>query len=182
MTTNDQDGAPGIMQFMTGVAVCVSDRVSRVLEQNSTCLELCGNRVGTECERACTTVESGRVPVRGISVPQRRPMPGGKSECVSIANGDKIMTILLPRDAEEKNELAGLARFGLTPREIEIIGWVVSGMTNNEICKRLAISKSTLKTHLNNLYRKMPVEVADQYRKRGYLTRGNMLTTTPVKE
>jgi len=46
-------------------------------------------------------------------------------------------------------------RFGLTPRELEITSAVVSGLSNKEIAKKLALSEDTVKHHLTNIFDKM---------------------------
>ncbi len=43
----------------------------------------------------------------------------------------------------------------LTPRESQIIRFVASGLRNAEVGERLAISESTVKTHLNNIFQKL---------------------------
>ena len=47
--------------------------------------------------------------------------------------------------------------FGLTPRELEIIGAIVSGYTNKDIAQRFAISADTVKRHLTNIFDKLGV-------------------------
>lgn len=44
---------------------------------------------------------------------------------------------------------------GLTRRESEIISFVILGYSNKYITEELAISRATLKSHLNNIYRKI---------------------------
>ncbi|MBE7706937.1 MAG: response regulator transcription factor [Cyanobacteria bacterium SIG30] len=46
----------------------------------------------------------------------------------------------------------------LTQREIEILSYVAKGNSNNEIAKKLFIKDTTIKTHLNNIYKKLNVE------------------------
>jgi DNA-binding NarL/FixJ family response regulator len=46
----------------------------------------------------------------------------------------------------------------LTPREIEIIRLVASGLRNKEIADRLAISEGTVKIHLHRSYEKLNVD------------------------
>jgi DNA-binding CsgD family transcriptional regulator len=46
---------------------------------------------------------------------------------------------------------------GLTPREIEILGLVASGMTNAQIAKELFVSPRTVETHLTSIYHKLGV-------------------------
>ncbi|BCK59123.1 response regulator [Nocardia wallacei] len=45
----------------------------------------------------------------------------------------------------------------LTPREIEIAGYVASGLTNAEIGRELYISAGTVKTHVASIQRKLQV-------------------------
>ena len=51
-------------------------------------------------------------------------------------------------------ELAYYREKGLTKRETEIVSLAIQGNSNCGICEMLSISKATLKTHLNNVYRK----------------------------
>jgi DNA-binding NarL/FixJ family response regulator len=45
----------------------------------------------------------------------------------------------------------------LSNREKEIIGCVADGLRNSEVAKRLSIGESTVKTHLNNIFRKLQI-------------------------
>ncbi|WP_028936607.1 response regulator [Pseudonocardia spinosispora] len=42
----------------------------------------------------------------------------------------------------------------LTPREIEVLGLIAEGLTNRQIARRLVISETTVKTHINHLFTK----------------------------
>jgi DNA-binding NarL/FixJ family response regulator len=46
----------------------------------------------------------------------------------------------------------------LTPREIDLVRMVASGLRNKEIAARLFITEGTVKTHLHNIYRKLQLE------------------------
>jgi DNA-binding NarL/FixJ family response regulator len=48
-------------------------------------------------------------------------------------------------------------QFGLTPRELEIIGVILGGYSNNDIATRFAISEKTVKHHLTNIFDKLGV-------------------------
>lgn len=50
-----------------------------------------------------------------------------------------------------------LARYGITPREREIISLISAGSTNQEVADRLFISQATVKDHNYNIFRKMGV-------------------------
>jgi DNA-binding NarL/FixJ family response regulator len=53
--------------------------------------------------------------------------------------------------------LRGPADVALTPREREIIRLVALGLRNAEVATKLFISDETVKTHLNNIFRKLGV-------------------------
>lgn len=48
-------------------------------------------------------------------------------------------------------------KFGLTPREIEIVSAVVAGFANKEIAEYFKISEDTVKHHLSNIFDKLGV-------------------------
>jgi DNA-binding NarL/FixJ family response regulator len=48
-------------------------------------------------------------------------------------------------------------KFGLTPRELEIVSAVVAGYTNKDIAAHYKISEDTVKHHLSNIFDKLGV-------------------------
>ncbi len=46
----------------------------------------------------------------------------------------------------------------LTGRELEVLRWIASGLTNREIAERMIISEKTVKTHVSNLLGKLGLE------------------------
>jgi two-component system, NarL family, nitrate/nitrite response regulator NarL len=52
---------------------------------------------------------------------------------------------------------AGSRRFGLTPREMQILEGLVEGFTNKEIARRLSISEQTVKHHVSSIFDKTGV-------------------------
>lgn len=53
-------------------------------------------------------------------------------------------------------------RFGLTPRESEVLALMCQGLSNQEITERAFIGINTVKTHIRTLYRKIQVESRSQ--------------------
>jgi len=49
-----------------------------------------------------------------------------------------------------------------TPRELEVLGWVAAGLTNEQIAEQLVVGLSTVKKHINNLYAKLGVATRTQ--------------------
>src|SRR5690349_14404546 len=45
----------------------------------------------------------------------------------------------------------------LTPREMEIFGYLADGQTNGEIASRCWVSENTVKFHLKNIFRKLGI-------------------------
>lgn len=44
---------------------------------------------------------------------------------------------------------------GFTPRQAEIVDLIAGGMADKEIARRLGVSVSTIRTHLQRLYREI---------------------------
>jgi LuxR family maltose regulon positive regulatory protein len=53
-----------------------------------------------------------------------------------------------------------------TPRELEVLGWIGEGLSNEQIAERLVVGVSTVKKHINNLYAKLEVASRTQAIKR----------------
>src|SRR5262245_10551256 len=59
--------------------------------------------------------------------------------------------------SKQANAEGDIARFGLTRREVQIIGALVDGQTNKDIAGTFGISEYTVKHHLTNIYDKLGV-------------------------
>lgn len=101
----------------------------------------------------------------------------GKSECLYIffgsqsvfeVNGDLLSLImphvdntlrkikyLEPSDVNSSSKDVNLS--GLSERELEVIDWIKSGKTNQEIGLILNISQNTVKSHLKRIFQKLNV-------------------------
>jgi DNA-binding NarL/FixJ family response regulator len=57
---------------------------------------------------------------------------------------------------------SGEAPFGLTPRETEVLGLLVEGLSQPEIAERLSLSPKTVGTHIQRIMGKMGVKSRTQ--------------------
>jgi DNA-binding NarL/FixJ family response regulator len=72
----------------------------------------------------------------------------------------KLLTRVVKNLRQRVDELEGSPselRDVLSDREHEVVVWAVQGMTNREIATQLGISAKTVKTHLQNVFRKLNV-------------------------
>ena len=58
---------------------------------------------------------------------------------------------------QSTNDEARQRKFGLTPRELEVVGCIVEGCSNRDIAKQFTISEETVKRHLSNIFDKTGV-------------------------
>ncbi len=54
-------------------------------------------------------------------------------------------------------ELPQRKTFGLTPRELEVVGSIVEGCSNRDIARQFSLSEETVKRHLSNIFDKTGV-------------------------
>ncbi len=72
--------------------------------------------------------------------------------------GDREVSDLatLLRDLSQKlGDAEPRRNFGLTQREVEVIGLVTEGCSNREVASRLSITEDTVKRHLTNIFDKV---------------------------
>jgi len=71
----------------------------------------------------------------------------------SVSNLVQYLRMLVQSSGEEARQ----KKFGLTPRELEIVSAVVAGYANKEIAEYFKISEDTVKHHLSNIFDKLGV-------------------------
>jgi len=65
-------------------------------------------------------------------------------------------TLLIERTGRAAHAMAPAPR--LTPRQVEILGWIAAGKTDDCIAELLGVSRRTVGKHLQNMYRRLGVE------------------------
>ena len=148
------------------LGVCIKDQNREVLFQNECSQNTCGNLTGTICTKACMSLyhqmEECAAVSEGMKLFKNVDIDGSKVDAMIVNDGSQIMTFLYPLD-ETEDKFQKQAEFfeqrGLTRSEARIMQMVLQGMSNAQIAEKLFISKATLKTHLNNAYKKLPASM-----------------------
>jgi DNA-binding NarL/FixJ family response regulator len=92
----------------------------------------------------------------GVYLP---PLP----ESVAAQHDDDIWIGLdAPDPAREMDDADTGMALGLSPRQLDVLRLLVDGKANKEICRRLNLSESTIKTHLTAIFRKLRVRTRTQ--------------------
>ena len=73
--------------------------------------------------------------------------------------GDKRVANLVTalHELMQKAEVQPRKTYGLTPRELEVVGAIVEGCTNRDIARSFGLSEETVKRHLSNIFDKTGV-------------------------
>ncbi|MEP6835299.1 MAG: LuxR C-terminal-related transcriptional regulator [Gemmatimonas sp.] len=66
-----------------------------------------------------------------------------------------IKEVSAPVATEFTRNPAGVEAAGLTPRELQILELIASGLSNKEIAERIFVSENTVKTHSRRLFEKL---------------------------
>jgi DNA-binding CsgD family transcriptional regulator len=143
--------------------ICVKALDGKVLSQNEKCVEICGDMRGMVCEKGCMLNRSSHPETPAVDEGVCR-LIGIRSEghlvdAVLVNDGHSLTTYLVDKTAIVERKLALLEPYGLTTAETEIATLLFAGRTNREIAASQFISTSTVRTHLRNLYKKVPNEI-----------------------
>ncbi|UCC56351.1 MAG: helix-turn-helix transcriptional regulator [Gammaproteobacteria bacterium] len=140
------------------IAICIKDSGKRVLSQNEYCRRICGDQSGKVCNQGCMALYASDRKQQwkdwGPRVYRNSLIHDSFHDVTLLCSAEHIITFLQPLSEKHAQALEYFRGKGLTRRETQIISHVIQGISNTSICKRLAISKATLRTHLNNIYRK----------------------------
>lgn len=140
------------------IATCVKDTDHRVLSQNDCCRKICGERQGEVCETGCMELYAQETQRQwqgwGSHVYKNSLIHGAFFDITLLCSTKNIITFLQPLKDKYEMALTYYRDKGLTRRETEVVSLTIRGVSNPDICKQLSISKATLRTHLNNVYRK----------------------------
>ena len=148
---------------VTAVGICVKKIDQTVNFQNENCLKVCGNQNGKICDFGCIKIlnrkNSEILNSPGMDLLPRSTIKGELCDVVVINDGQNLFSILLNLKDKIKIDFDYFKDFDFTQRELEVIKLRLEGKSNSEVCEILFIAKSTLKTHLNHIYQKLPSNI-----------------------
>lgn len=154
------------MENISGqLGLCVKMLNREVISQDELCQKLCGNMIGKICDKGCmknyfSFEASENILNEGMTLVKNSVVDESIIDAVIINNGKTLTTMIYSLEEKMKGidqTQEQLKIFGFTKSEITIFTMVMQGSKNSQICQALFISKATLKTHLNNIYKKLPI-------------------------
>lgn len=147
------------------VGVCVKSTNTTVEYQNRISENLCGSQIGQICSKGCMAQlnkNHHEVLSGNYKLFRNTQLDNDSADTIIIHDGEKITTLLFSQKENIQRQLNVLGEYNLTKSELNIMKKFLEGHSNIEITKSLFISKSTLRTHLNNIYKKIPFELKEE--------------------
>lgn len=146
--------------FNSRVGLCIKDLEFKVFFQNEMCLNFCGNREGEVCRQGCLSTfkknnkaDSFIEGLTNIGLFQAR---NGIVEGLVINDNEHLTSVLYPAQKVCENIIEKFKARSLSETEMKVVIAKLEGWKNREIAEKLFISHATLKTHINNIYKKIP--------------------------
>lgn len=146
------------------LGICIKTPKKEILFQNDACKSVCGDHTSQSCS-LCSELTFQQKQNDFFSFSSHTSILFSEKQYIlnQLCNLYKFeeknkneFTIISPLTKTDSAQRHYLKENGLTPREVEIALLMIDQKTNTEIQKSLTISKATLKTHLNHIYKKLP--------------------------
>jgi hypothetical protein len=151
--THDKKSSPDSTNPLDGVAVCKKDGHQMVHYQSPESIAMCGEKTGEYCNEC----QSKDIPPTASRMESDRVYYHNQVYSRVTIQQDRGFTTIMVPDGEPALDIGSiLDQVALSPREREIAILISNAQSNADIIATLVISESTLKSHLNSLYRKAP--------------------------
>lgn len=137
------------------VLMCFRNSELIVMEQNELSTQTCGNMIGQFCKSDCTR---GCTSLCGPELLKNMSINESAFHITTMPLNNGILTVGTPASNEFQQAMHTFNEKNLTPREIEVALEIIKAQSNKAIEEKLAMSKATLKTHINNIYKKLGTE------------------------
>lgn len=151
---------------LENVGVCVKSQDGIVQSQNQTCQKICGHQVGKKCTQGCMLhyhkSEANQAFDLGFKIFRNIDSNGHKVDVVMVNDGGHLTSLLYDKSEFVRRQLDYVERFNLSKAELKVLEKYLLGFSNQETADQLFISRSTLRAHLNNIYKKLPGELKEE--------------------
>lgn len=141
------------------IGFCIKDKEKQVIYQNQICIDICGELQNCFCHIGCMELyendDTQQWKNNGSCVYKNTYVHEQFFDITVLANENQLITFLQPLHINHQQAIAFYENVGLSDKELKVITLVIENNSNEKICELLNISKATIKTHLNNIYRKV---------------------------
>lgn len=141
------------------IGFCEKNADGIVIFQNKICNSICGLQKGIKCNSGCMLDNSkaNSIDAYGFSL-HRDIFKGTKTHVdgVILRSPQNIYTFLFEKTHFIDKAMLQLKEYGLTKTEELITRLILAGNLNTDIANLMFVSKKTIHTHLNNIYKKIP--------------------------
>ena len=151
--------------------ICVKETGGKVLYQNQACTDLCGDMIseGQPCEKNCMLryTREADCPEReeGTQYFPCEEIENNFYDILFINDNKTLISILYTLKQRFAADLNYFTQYDLTPKELQVVSQIIKRIPSKDICNTLNFSQGTLKTHINNIYKKLPEEAAKKFQK-----------------
>ncbi len=146
-------------QSHTGL--CIKTLEKKVLYQNESCKKRCGDQIGKICIEGCLRDIKNlhtAPAVQGFSLVSPTGSYQDNQEAIValvVNDGSHLITLQCPVQETISQVVEELKKEDLTAAEMAVVKLRLQRLSNKEVAKLLFISHATVKSHLNNIHRKV---------------------------
>lgn len=160
------------------VGLCIKNSENRVIFQNNCCQKICGASIDSSCRKGClnqySEEEKQIMLFRGFQKHNSIEINGIIVDTTVVNDGEHVITILHPKVDILEKQIQMLKEYNLSKREVEISILILKGLSRKEVRSILEISHDTLKTHLNNIYKKLPLQLSNTIKERKHFKQNSI--------
>jgi DNA-binding CsgD family transcriptional regulator len=162
------NGLMGEKKIPDTIGVCVKDLAGTVCSQDKMCSSICGDQLNKKCNKGCMLNYKYNSSYgsfeKGVFLLDNINSEGQIIDAVLINDGQTLTTLLIKKSEILKERLELFKKYFLSAAEINVMSKYLMGYSNLQIASELFISIRTLRTHLNNIYKKIPLELKQELR------------------
>jgi DNA-binding CsgD family transcriptional regulator len=139
-----------------GTLVCIKDLKGEVKRQNSHCKDFCGDMSGRVCEKYCMEYIDNLKLGTNSQLKAKCHFENKVFDLVLTESDNAIVSLLFAQDIGFEKRIEDLKVYGLTKQEFVVATMAIKGFSNKQIADKLFLSRLTVRSHLRNIYRKVP--------------------------